>query len=456
MRFRLFVAPGLLAFGVFAALLAHGSLRGQSPTNPVPKKLPPELRLPPAGPAGKGVVPASGITAPPAGGARVESPRRKAAPIDRFRNYDKLPELTREIVFATQRGMEWLSRDGIHLPSGRFVPGLNPALGRATSGDSFIYQATAALALSRSARLTGDEKYAVHAAQAILSLLSETPRDQANPGMRTPAQPDVVCNRVGAAAYLALAIFELPNAAPELKQCGEELCQYLRTRIKDDGSVQCSEGGTNATTRIYAGPALAALAASNRNAAAAWKQQALARGCAYYRQQWKSKQQPAMAPWLIAAYADMHLQTKQKDYADFVLEMGDQIAKLQYEGGDRQHAEWRGGFPPIVDGKLVTSDPTADTAFFALALAEACRMIRSMDHPDAARYDRYRAVLTRTLQFLTTLQYGEDNTVHFAAHFRPYLVGAFHSSLTDGNLRVDQTAIAVCALTQFLIAGADR
>jgi hypothetical protein len=35
-------------------------------------------------------------------------------------------------------------------------------------------------------------------------------------------------------------------------------------------------------------------------------------------------------------------------------------------------------------------------------------------------------------------------------------MGSFHASLSDGNVRVDQSAAAVCALTQFLLAGADR
>ena len=46
--------------------------------------------------------------------------------------------------------------------------------------------------------------------------------------------------------------------------------------------------------------------------------------------------------------------------------------------------------------------------------------------------------------------------MHFAAHFRPAVVGAFHPSHADGNLRIDHTAVAVAALSQYLIAGADR
>jgi hypothetical protein len=83
-------------------------------------------------------------------------------------------------------------------------------------------------------------------------------------------------------------------------------------------------------------------------------------------------------------------------------------------------------------------------------------MIQQMGHPDAARYDQYRAALVRAFQFLTTLQYGDENTQHLAAHFRPAVVGAFHPSHTDGGLRVDHTAAAVASLSQYLITGADR
>src|SRR5262249_44268035 len=162
------------------------AIRGQDP----PKPLPPDLIPPtPIGPAAKGVVPAA-AAAPVA---------RKPAPFDRFRKYDELPDFTREIVFGTLKGMEWLSRDGIHQPNGRFIAGINPALGKVIDEDNFVRQAMCAFALARAARLTGEEKYAVRAAQTILSLLAETPKDPANPAMR---KPSVVTYRVGAAAHL--------------------------------------------------------------------------------------------------------------------------------------------------------------------------------------------------------------------------------------------------------------
>lgn len=434
MRSRLLLAAGLFTLAATVA--------GQSP----PKDLPPAVIPPtPIGPAAKGVVPAAAA-----------APARKPAPFDRFRKYDELPEATRELVFCTLRGMEWLSRDGIHQPNGRFVPGINPALGKVIDDDNFIRQSMGAFALARAARLTGEEKYAVRSAQSILSLLAETPKDPGNPGLRKPSQASVLCSRLGSVAHLALAVYELPDAAPELTQAGEELCQFLRTCIQPDGSVRCAEAGEPADGDTYAGPALAALAMSHRAAPAKWKQEAVARGLAHYRQQFRTAPTPHIIPWMTAAAAEAHLQTKDSTAAEFVFEMADWLSKLQYDGADRPRAVWRGGFPTVADGKVAQTPPTVETALYALALADACRMIRQMDRPDAGRYDQYRAALGRALQFVATLQYGDENTQHFAAHFRPALVGAFHPSAADGTLRADHTAVAVAALSQFLIAGADR
>ena len=49
-----------------------------------------------------------------------------------------------------------------------------------------------------------------------------------------------------------------------------------------------------------------------------------------------------------------------------------------------------------------------------------------------------------------TLQYTEPNTQYFADWYRPRLAGAFHASHQDGNLRIDYTQHAVCALVQYL------
>ena len=70
---------------------------------------------------------------------------------------------------------------------------------------------------------------------------------------------------------------------------------------------------------------------------------------------------------------------------------------------------------------------------------------------DAQRLQRYRTALENCLVFVTTLQYAESNTQHFADWYRHnVLVGGFHESHQDGNLRIDYTQHAVSALVQYL------
>jgi hypothetical protein len=427
--------------GIFTITLST-FLGGQTSAQE-PQTLPPSV-LKPAEATGN-VVPAA-----------VAPKSAKAAPIDRFRNYKDLPELTRQVVFSTQKGMEWLNRNQIHLPSGRFTPGLDPALGKTIGDDNLCNQSMAAFALARAAKFTGDEKFAVAASQAILALLSDTPRDSTN-NSRKPSKSSILCNRVGSAAFLALAIYELPDASKDLLQCAEELCQFIRLQAQPDGSLTLTDP-THVDTEavnLYAGPALCAVACSARVVPADWKSEFLAKGVTFYRSSFRSNPNPSFVPWMTAACVECYLLTKEAAYAQFAFAMNDWLQKLQYDQVDVSKASWRGGFPDCKGGKVIQSAPTVETALYAQSYGDCCRLIRAMDQPDTERYKLYQTGLVRALQFLMSLQYGEDNTTHFASHFRPALVGAFHPSATDGTLHVEDTALAVSALTRFLTAAAD-
>src|SRR5437667_11252250 len=100
------------------------------------------------------------------------------------------------------------------------------------------------------------------------------------------------------------------------------------------------------------------------------------------------------------------------------------------------------------EGRLAAVEPQISSAADAESLAEACRVARQAG--DLPRYQRYREALERCLQFVTTLQYTDANTQHFADWYRPVLLGGFHASHQDGNLRIGYTQHAVCALVQYL------
>ena len=437
MRRRAFGWLGLLLLGAAAGGLTLAGGRAQTPSSPAPK------------------APA------PATPASVRPAAKPAAPMDRLRDLSKLPELTKQMLLSSQRGMEWLSR--FNQPNGLFLPGYLPALNKPMEGDHFLRQATAAFALARAARFSGDERYAVRAQQAILVLLAETKSDPAVPGVRMTAQPSVICNRLGGSAMLALAIHELPDPAPDLLDRAEELCQFIRHQQQANGSLHYTDGTPDSDARtdpdgvnLYPGPALYALAQSQRRKPAAWKTEALRKALPYYRAWFKAHPSMGFVPWMTAAYAEGFVQSREAGFADFVCEMNDWLCTLQYEQIDPRHPLWRGGFQGFADGKPVPGAPQVETALYAQSLADACRAVRYMPQPDVQRYARYRSALTHALQFLTTLQYSEENTIHFAPNFRLGLLGGFHPSHLDGNLRVDQTALAVSALVQFLAGEAER
>ena len=135
-------------------------------------------------------------------------------------------------------------------------------------------------------------------------------------------------------------------------------------------------------------------------------------------------------------------------FADAVNALSDWICSLQYVSLDPRHPFWAGGFMSWVDGKPTPTVPQVSSGSYAEGLAEACRVARETG--DVSRHKRYRESLERALQFLTTLQYTNGNTQHFADWYRPTLLGGFFASHQDGNLRIDYTQHAVCAMIQYL------
>jgi hypothetical protein len=156
----------------------------------------------------------------------------------------------------------------------------------------------------------------------------------------------------------------------------------------------------------------------------------------------------AMVPWHTAAYVEAFLLTKEKPFADFVFEMNDWLCGFQHARLEARHPLWNGGFMDARDASAATAAPQVGSAQYAEALASASRVARAIE--DQAHYARYRAAVERCLQFVTTLQYTEANTQHFADWYRPVLLGGFHASHQDGDLRIDYTQHAVSALIRYL------
>jgi hypothetical protein len=338
---------------------------------------------------------------------------------------------------------------------GRFLPGFIPAINAVMEDDTFLRQAGAALALARAARYSGNEALAARATQAVLALLDDTvTEEEAGGTLRHTPLPSSAVNRLAGAGLLVAAVNELPAPQDDLLKKSEELCAYLRKQQRADGSLTWTEGDDKAAeadpegVNLYPGAALYGLMRSQAHRPAAWKTDLVRKALAYYGPWWRDHRSMTFVPWQTAAYAEAFLLTKERPFADFVWEMNDWLCTLRHEGLNARHPEWLGGFMTWSGGKALATAPDVSSASYAESLAEACRVAH--EAADLPRHQRYAGALEGCLQFLATLQYGDANTQHFAPDYRQWLVGGFHASHQDGNLRIDYTQHAVCAMIQYL------
>jgi hypothetical protein len=389
---------------------------------------------------------------PPPPGAK---PAPQSAPQRPGHDISKWPFFSKQVYLAAQRGSEWLQR--ANRGDGRFIAGYVPALRAPLEGDSFLRQAGAAFALARAASYFNDDQAAAIARQAVLTLLEDTaPLDPKNPVVRCCTLPAGMANPLGAAAALVQAIHELPAPASDLLDQADQLCNFIRRAQRPDGSLACGEPGPdgksaaldNEAIDLYTGEALYAVILSHQHRPSPWKLESIQKALPVFQARWRANKSPAGVARHTAAFTQAFLQTKDKFYADFIFEMNDWLCTLQYNQLDPQHPLWVGGFMSFVDGKPVPAPPQIVAAAWTESLVDAARVAREVG--DVPRWERYKAALQRGLQFLTTLQYTEANSQHFADWYRPMIVGAFHASHTEGNIRLDFTQQAVSAMLAYL------
>jgi hypothetical protein len=374
--------------------------------------------------------------------------------VPRTPDLSRLSPLQRQFYLSTQRGAEWLFR--ANRSDGRFTAGYLPALQLLAEEDHYLRQVGAAAALARAARFTQNDRYLARARQAVLTLLLDTAPDAKEPRVRSTTLPPAVVNPLGATGLLLLAIHELPAPGNDLLDQGEQLAALIFRQQQPDGALKCFDQAAGADRppeeaegeMHYSGLALAGLMASQRHRSAPWKTEVVRKALTHYQAQWKAHPHPALVPWHTAAYTEAFLLTKDKAFADAVFAMNDWLCGLQYTQLDPRHPQWVGGFMGFEAGKSRTVEPHVRSAVFAESLVQACRVARQLG--DVAHYQRYGTAARSCLQFVTTLQFAEANTTHFADWYKPAVVGGFHATPQDGNLRLDYTQQAVSALVLYL------
>lgn len=361
------------------------------------------------------------------------------APITKFEPLAAFPAPTQQAVRGVAAGGDWLVR--MNQAQGRFVHGYRPAVRQVMEGDNHLRQAFGALGLARAAKFTGEPRAAAVASQAVLALLSAAPPDPADPTCRVPTGPSG--ERVGFAAVLALAVYELPGTDSRLHDAAEQLCTFIRKAPDPLGGNELP------------GLALAALVTGHKVRPDAAKADFVAKGLAAQRAAFRAAPHPLLAATLIPVYADVHLQSPNHEAAAAVFEMADWLCGLQYPAAFARNPAWGGGFRGVANGQPADAEPTCDSAACLAALGWAYKV--TARNADVPRADRYRQAAQDAAQFVTSLQYTEPNTRHFENTFRVnVLIGGFHPTPSDGDLRVDAVGRCVSGLACYLASGAER
>jgi hypothetical protein len=377
----------------------------------------------------------------------------KVAPADRFKSPGH-PVETLAAVQSSREAADWCTR--MSLADGRFLAGVDPALGTKLPGSDFA-QACAAMALARAARFTGDEKMAATASQACLTLLTLTKADDKDASVRVPTLAADRGNKVGFAAVLAMAIYDLPAPDAKLVAEADKLCKFLFTRLRNDGSVHYTEGDGSPTktdpdgVNSYPGLCFQALMASDRVATDKWKREAVERGVKCYREVFKATPTPELCGSLLPAVCDYALRVKEaRDATAFAFEMADWLCDRQYTATDARNLAWVGAFKPAVG-----TEPTARMCAGVEGLCAAVTLTTQV--PDGTRYAKYRKAAREGLTFARSLQFGAVNGGHFNPEFRAkWLDGGAFGSPTDGMVRCEHTAGLLCCQLRFLESGAER
>lgn len=403
---------------------------------------------------------ASPSSVPPAADTAGASPAsRSVVPLKRFEPLAAFPYHTQAAVRGVVAAAAWLQRH--HHTHGRFLYGFNPALREPLLGDDDLIQARAAFALAVAARFCGEDKYTAAAAQTILTLLTAAPVVAGDPQMRVPRGPSDVCNRVGFAAAVILAIHALPAVEPRLLEEGERLAAFLQRQARPDGSIHYIDDPAGQPLRqdptgVNEHPCwgLWALTVSQRYRPAADKAAIIRRGLQHYRAHYRTQPQPMLAATLLLAAAEWYTLSRDAEAAAIVCEAADGLCRGQIAVTDPRLPQWAGGFRQYRDGRWLDSPSGPETGIYLLALAAACQVTRQV--PDTDRFHKYAAAAGDACRYQIGLQYSEANTRHFDNAYRAHmLIGAFHLSPREGDIRLDGISHALLGLLRFLESGAE-
>ena len=355
---------------------------------------------------------------------------------------ERYAHVTAETLEHSMRiGADWIIAMQEH--HGRFQYWYDPVSDKFSdkNDDNFLRQAGTSFSLALIYEMTGEPRYLEAARKSVRYLLAFTESldtDKAYFLFRRKAKlggislPMLTMLKIrqltGTTEYDAI-LTKLANMILFLQE-KYNTGQYKSTYVfRGDYEYEKNSGWES---RIYPGEALYALAGMYQAFGDDRYKQSMdwALGF-YYGEKWKSH---AFIPWTISAFASLYEQTGEGEYADYVFFLSNQLLTQQNLGVDD---EVYGSFHSV---------PSANTASYMEGLGDAIYVAHLIE--DQERLHLYQERAKMGYRWLLLLQYGESDV---AALKRPNMaLGGFRKTLTESQLRIDNTQHAISSFAKGL------
>ena len=256
--------------------------------------------------------------------------------------------------------------------------------------------------------------------------------------------------KLGSAAFALMSLLE-SKTHPDRDKLLAYFLKFILGMQKPDGSFQTFylPPGRNDNQNFYPGEAMLALMTLYESQPNRYPEipKALGNAFPYYREYFQKRPNPAFVPWQTMALHRLYRVTKQKELADFIFKMNDFLIAMQNTPKAIKNPEpdTMGRF---YDPKKRKYGPphASSTAIYSEGLVDAFQLAQALN--DNPRMKSYAYAIRWGNRSLFQLQYTQDNTYYIPN--KPAVIGALHTTVTNGNIRVDNTQHSTMAWLNFL------
>lgn len=256
--------------------------------------------------------------------------------------------------------------------------------------------------------------------------------------------------KLGAAAFALMSLLE-SKTHPQRDKLISYFLNFILKLHQPDGSFKTFylPVSRNDNHNFYPGEAMLALMTVYESNPVKYQNilQVIGSAFNHYREYFRNKPNPAFVPWQTMALYRYYQIRKNPEVAQFIFEMNDFLIEIQNTPASIKTPELD-SMGRFFDPKKRQYGPphASSTAIYSEGLVDAYQL--AMDRKDAKRRHDYGYAIKWGLRSLMQLQYTPDNTYYLPN--KKATVGAVHTTVTNGNIRVDNTQHSTMAFLNFL------